>query len=40
MKIVRRVGIVLTSVAVSVGVIALTSPSAHADLTWGYILHR
>lgn len=36
MRIARRIGIVLASVAVSVGVIGLTSPSAHADLTWGY----
>jgi hypothetical protein len=40
MKIVRRFSIVLASLAVSVGVIGMTSPSAHADLTWGYSTHR
>ena len=40
MKIVRRISIVLASVAVSIGVIGMTSPSAHADLTWGYSLHK
>jgi hypothetical protein len=40
MKTVRRIAIVLASVAVSFGVLGMTSPSAHADLTWGYSLHR
>jgi hypothetical protein len=40
MKIVRRIAIVMASVAVSFGVLGMTSPSAHADLTWGYSTHN
>jgi hypothetical protein len=40
MKTIRKVSIVLASLAVSVGIIGMTTPSAHADLTWGYSRHR
>lgn len=40
MKIARRIAVVLASVAVSMGVVAMTSPSAHADISWGYSVHK
>jgi hypothetical protein len=35
MKIVRRIGIVVATAAVSFGIIGLSAP-AHADISWGY----
>jgi len=40
MKIARKVAIVLASLAVSLGVVGMTSPSAHADISWGYSTHN
>lgn len=40
MKIARKFAIVLASVAVSIGVVGITSPSAHADISWGYSTHN
>lgn len=36
MNIVRKVGITIAAAAVSVGLLGISAPAAHADTSWGY----
>ncbi|GGO73412.1 hypothetical protein [Nocardioides deserti] len=36
MNIARKVGITIAAAAVSVGLLGISAPAAHADTSWGY----
>ncbi|HVX53178.1 hypothetical protein [Nocardioides sp.] len=39
MSMIRKIAIVVATAAIGVGVVGFTAP-AHADLTWGYSIHK
>jgi hypothetical protein len=40
MKIVRRIGILVATAAVSVGIVGAAAPAHALDISWGYSVHR